>query len=306
MECAVGQLRCVSNKCTCNENFFEDTDGICRKGGNATCANNEECHSQFVCTASKCACPGDKVWNDALKTCGSRIGSQCNASSERSECIARAACNATTSQCECTKGYATPTNKTDSCAPLLGSACNTNTDKCHADSNLVCTKNVCACSVNFEADRDTLKCRGKFDQACKVDENCKVGMICENSKCACPAGFVNNEDKCQGTFGQICTANDQCSEQKHALMCSDGQCNCRDAESQINEGDKCVSLVDRQCGVVDGITLGCTANATCTESKCKCQKGMAPDGGRCVNGAGFFTGSFALVALLAALMMSKF
>lgn len=107
----------ATNICACVANFVEDTDGSCRKGGNDTCASNHECHSQFVCIANKCDCPADKMWDDEVKECRTRIGFPCNICAERPQCIQDAFCDPQTSRCQCPgDGCADPPCDLDRCS----------------------------------------------------------------------------------------------------------------------------------------------------------------------------------------------
>jgi len=192
------------------------------------------------------------------------------------------------------------------CRPLgsIGNKCS-KTNKCK--KGLACRKHKCSCgpvckifcpngNVLDKNGCATCKCKelGKVGDTCKANNNCRKGLSCRDSKCACgpvclifcPNGNVPDSNGCPTCkcnplrkFGEDC--NDKNGKCEKGLSCTNGKCACGPVCEKFCPGgnvlDKngcktcvCKPLGDRgdKCGGANG---QCVPGLACVNGKCGCK-----------------------------------
>jgi len=107
---------------------------------------------------------------------------------------------------------------------------------------------------------------------------CRIGFICNNGQCECPAGQMNCGGYCKdimtdttncGSCGNVC---------RKGLICNNGQCEC--PAGQMNCGGVCKDIMtDRNnCGSCGNV---CRIGFICNNGQCECPAGQMNCGGSC-------------------------
>lgn len=208
----------ISN-CKCIKNYyFNNKERICspitegRCDSNGTLENsNETCNKirNGICLNENCIC--DEGYFLSNNECILKIsyGKIC---SNDNQCQSNMQCDQTDSKCKCKKYYWLDEREFQ-CNPIIGSSCYSNgtlihsNQTCHNAPNALCINQSCACSNIYFHSNDKCIWRKSYNETCSNDNQCRLNLECNQSKCKCKKyhRYNHREFKCIPIVGSYCS-----------------------------------------------------------------------------------------------------
>ena len=294
-DCITNSLCGPDGFCTCQEDFYEISNGTCleAKKHGESCDEREKCSSAtgLECKNGTCQCDQESaMYSQVLKKCLGLAGKNC----VNNLCTDGARCTGST--CVCASGFYK--NFDSTCLRKRGifESCSEDSQcENQPDLDLRCINGSCVCDPEVSvygtrirqaqgryggrsAQEAVTGCLGKISKSC-VNGLCVSGALCDSSsnKCYCDGGLSPKKSliSCGRSWDSHCGggSDNECIDN---LVCRNRRCLCPYGLGYSRNDRACYALIGGPCDE----STGCVANAICrkatfkSDNHCVCKPGF--------------------------------